>query len=340
MAVWRPSAAALFVLACLVQPPLSAGIYTPPTKYLIVSNARNGTIGYVKVPEHGNFSKPRLLIDTGLGHPQGIAVDQKRQLLLVADSALRKVVSYGLSLDRDGNLQVDEQTPLADDVESRWVAVDGPGNVYFSDEMGNRLFRVSARQVLDGDSSGAEPVFPSGSAVASSVSAPGGIAVDNFYVYWANKLNGASTGTIVRSLDVAPNMTVDDSVKEAANALSFNLPKAYGVCIAIDNVYFTAPDRSVYAVKTGGGSPTMIADSLSSPRGCTWDGDSTVYVADRSAHGVFAFPGPMVSLAQADARKVVDFPDAFGVAVFSRGARGWAAPLWLLAVALSVTALS
>lgn len=332
----RPSTASLFLLSCFLQPLLPAAIYVPPAKYLIISNARNGSIGYVKVPDTGNFSEPRLLIATGLGHPQGIAVDQKRQLLVVADSALRKVVSYGLSIDRDGNLQVDEQTPVADDVESRWVAVDGPGNVYFSDELGNRLLRVSARQVLDGDSASAEAVFPAGSSVAGSVSAPGGVAADNFYVYWANKLNGGSAGTIVRSLDAGPNASAEESARQAASALATNLPKAYGVCLAIDNVFYTAPERDIYAVKTGGGEATVITDSLTSPRGCTWDGDSTVYVADRSAHGVFAFPAPMVSLAQVDARKVVDFQDAFGVAVFSSGAGRWPSLLlWLLLPALA-----
>jgi len=325
----RPGALA-FMLGLLLQPPLPAGLYVPPAKYLIISNARNGTIGYVKVPEKGNFSAVRLLVDNGLGHPQGIAVDQKRQLLLVADSALRKVVSYGLSLDKDGGLQVDEQTPLADDVESRWVAVDGLGNVFFSDEMGNRLLRVPARQVLDGDSSAAETVFHTSTGAAASVSAPGGVAVDNFYVYWANKLNGAGTGTVVRGLDVGANASTDNT-KQDANVLVKNLPKAYGVCLAVDNVFYTAPERSVYAVKTGGGEATVIADSLASPRGCSWDGDSTVYVADRAAHGVFSFPAPMASLAQAGARKVVDFPDAFGVAVFSDSVCRWPSRLlWLL----------
>jgi len=330
MRAGRPAPRAL-LLGIFLRSFAASGLYTPPTKYLIVSNARNGTVGYAKALGQGNFTPVLPLVSAGLGHPQGIAVDQKRQLLLVADSALRKVVSYGLSLDGDGNLQVDEQTPVADDVESRWVAVDGLGNVYFSDETSNRLLRVPARKVLDGDATGAEAVFPPGSpgAGGGDVSAPGGVAADNFYVYWANKLDGASKGTVVRRLDEGPNASSAAAADagQDGGVLASNLPKAYGVCLAIDNVFYTAPDRAVYGVKTSGGQPTAIAETLTSPRGCTWDGDGTIYVADRSAHAVFAFPGPMVSLAQTSVTKVVDYQDAFGVAVYSRAAWRGAAPL-------------
>eukprot|EP00420_Gonyaulax_spinifera_P004810 CAMPEP_0197926124 /NCGR_PEP_ID=MMETSP1439-20131203/98631_1 /TAXON_ID=66791 /ORGANISM="Gonyaulax spinifera, Strain CCMP409" /LENGTH=278 /DNA_ID=CAMNT_0043548647 /DNA_START=79 /DNA_END=912 /DNA_ORIENTATION=+ len=269
----------------VAQLPGSLGGYTPPTKYLLISNARNGTIGYVKVPPGENASEVMTLIDKGLGHPQGIAVDQKRQLLIIADSALKKVVSYGLTLNSDGTLAVDEQTPLAEDVESRWVAVDGPGNVYFTDEQGNRILRITAAQVFDGDTV-AQAVLPS--TAQSAVSAPGGVASDNFHIYWANKMNGKSAGTIVRSLGPGPNRTDVDTSGAVPLKLASNEEKAYGVCVAIDNVYFTAPDARVYGVKTTGGSPTIITNALKNPRGCIWDGDSTIYVADRSANGVFA----------------------------------------------------
>mmetsp|Transcript_112540 Transcript_112540/g.363478 ORF Transcript_112540/g.363478 Transcript_112540/m.363478 type:complete len:340 (+) Transcript_112540:121-1140(+) len=328
----RPGTPPLHVLlaAAAVQLPLVAGSYKPPAKYLIVSNARNGTIGYAKVPPGGGApSEVRTLVDSGLGHPQGIAVDQKRQLLLVADSDLRKVVSYGLYLHADGSLAVDEQTPLAEDVEARWVAVDGPGNVYFSDEMGSRLLRVSARQVFDGDTN-AEVVFPRGQEALGSLSAPGGLATDNFYLYWANKLDGQRAGTLVKGLEAGPNGSSSPLAAQPPAVLASNAPKAYGVCVAVDNVFFTAPERDVYAVKTSGGNVATVTSGLRSPRGCAWDGDATVYVADRSAHAVYALPGPMVSLVQTTATQVLRFEDAFGVAVFSGGRRS--GPLALLAL--------
>merc|ERR1719203_2299820 len=136
--------------------------YTPPKKYLLVSNARKGTIGYVQLPRNGErCGSMQTLIDKNLVHPQGLAVDQKRQLLLIADSEQRKVVSYGLTVHEDGSLAVDDQTPVAEEVDTRWVAVDGPGNVYMTDELGGRLLKITASQVLDGETD-PKPVYATG----------------------------------------------------------------------------------------------------------------------------------------------------------------------------------
>mmetsp|Transcript_61218 Transcript_61218/g.200095 ORF Transcript_61218/g.200095 Transcript_61218/m.200095 type:complete len:314 (+) Transcript_61218:164-1105(+) len=198
---------ALLLLASAVQ--FCSGGYVPPTKYLIVSNARNGTIGYVKLSRTGQHSPVRILIDKQLVHPQGIAVDQKRQLLLIADSELKKVVSYGLLVREDGSLGVDEQTPVAEDVEARWVTVDGLGNVYLTDEEQGKVFKISAQQMLDGDTE-ARPAYAEagpgdssgGVAAGGAVSAPGGIATDNFHVFWTNKEQGETVGTVMKALQV------------------------------------------------------------------------------------------------------------------------------------------
>lgn len=373
------------LLATLLGRHLAGANYEPPTKYLIISNAFNGTISYVKLP--GSEVVPLV---TGLGHPQGLAVDQKRQLLLVADSQLGRVVSYGLSLDSYGKLSVDEQTPLIEKIESRAVSVDGSGNVYATDETGNRIVRLPAQKIIMGDTAGemlyAAPghgALPSPAATSlaqagvtrtvaqeaylaldgapqilggadearalgpedesssppaagAAISAPGGVATDNFYVYWTNKVDGDQVGTVVRDLAVRPNNTTKAGPQKA-QVLASNAPKAYGVCIALDNVFFTGFESHVYAVKSTGGNVVTISSNFSSPRGCAWDGDSTVYVADRSANGVYAIPASQVSLTQAKPKKVVDFTDAFGLAVFSGASAPYAwAPLSILILGLIV----
>jgi hypothetical protein len=354
------------LLATLLGRHLAGANYEPPAKYLIISNAFNGTISYVKLP--GREVVPLI---TGLGHPQGLAVDQKRQLLLVADSQLERVVSYGLSLDSDGALSVDEQTPLIERIESRSVSVDGSGNVFASDETGNRIVRLPAQKIIMGDTAGellyaasgtrtlpaatslaqarvtrtvaeeaylaldgapqilggadeAQALGAEGNSLSppvagAALSAPGGVATDNFYVYWTNKVDGDQVGTVVRDLAVRPTNTTQAG-PQRAEVLASNAPKAYGLCLALDNVFFTGFDSHVYAVKSTGGDVVTISSNFSSPRGCAWDGDSTVYIADRSANAIFAIPASQASLTQARPQKVVDFQDAFGVAVFS-GAR-------------------
>lgn len=349
---------ALLLLASAVQ--FCSGGYVPPTKYLIVSNARNGTIGYVKLSRTGRHGPVRILIDKQLVHPQGIAVDQKRQLLLIADSELKKVVSYGLLVREDGSLGVDEQTPVAEDVEARWVTVDGLGNVYLTDEEQGKVFKISAQQMLDGDTE-ATPAHAEagpgdssgfGAAEGGAVSAPGGVATDNFHVFWTNKEQGETVGTVMKALQVPGRASGGGGGRSNASAspqlqspraLAKNLPKAYGLCLALDSLFFTGPDKRVYAVKTttpssgDEGVVTVVASDLETPRGCAWDGESTVFVADRSADGVFAISGPPLSLTEASSTKVVHFEGAFGVAVFSSARRSTAAAaaLWAALLALS-----
>jgi len=309
---------------------------------LIVSNARNGSIGYVRLSRDGNLSEVKTLIDKDLVHPQGIAVDQKRQLLLIADSELRKVVSYGLMVHQDGTLGVDEQTPVAEDIASRWVAVDGPGNVYFTDEENSKVLKISAAQVLDGDTK-PRPVFQEHKGDGDgSILAPGGVATDNFHVFWTNKEQGEKVGTVMKALQ-GPTKSNTTGAELNSHALAKNVQKAYGLCLAMGNLYYTDSEKHVYAVPTkGDGKAVTVNSELSNPRGCAWDGESTIYIADRSADGVFALPAPSLSLAEAKATKVATFEGAFGVAVFSSAwpARisGGSLPLLLACVAALLAA--
>lgn len=295
----------------------------PIDKYVIVSNARTGSIGYSKVPDSGPYPKPTILISQGLGHPQGIAVDQKRQLLFVADSDLNKVVSYGLTVAKDGTLKVDEQTPVMENTEARWVAADGSGNVYVTDEINNQILKVSARQIIEGDTRPeviytADTTEGAKGVVTKSISAPGGIATDNIYLYWSNKVNGDQVGSVVRALAQTP---YNSSEAAPVEELTRSNAKAYGVCLAIDNVFFTDSDLNLFAMKrtatprTGG--VATVSNLLTNPRGCAWDGDSTVYVADRGTGAIYTVPGPMVELGQWDPAKVMTFEDVFGIAVFT-----------------------
>mmetsp|Transcript_15899 Transcript_15899/g.45291 ORF Transcript_15899/g.45291 Transcript_15899/m.45291 type:complete len:343 (+) Transcript_15899:135-1163(+) len=324
--IWHLAALATLARRCY-------GGYVPPTKYLIVSNARNGSIGYVPLSRAGNYTEARVLIDKDLIHPQGIAVDHKRQLLLVADSELKKVVSYGLILHEDGSLGVDEQTPLAEDIETRWVAVDGQGNVYMTDEQNGKIMRISARQVLDGDTTPTSLFSDRGNGDDGAISAPGGIATDNFHVYWTNKQEGQSLGTVVKALAGPLNST---GIALQPRIIAKNLPKAYGVCMALDSIYFTDTDHNVFAVKASGGEPMKVSSRLANPRGCAWDGEDTVFIADRSADAVFSLKGPSMSLAEGRLEKAVNYEGAFGVAIFSSAWRSAAGGSWLVAVAAAL----
>jgi sugar lactone lactonase YvrE len=287
-----------------------------PTRFLIVSSPKFGKVEYFKVPSQ----TPQPLIDSGLKSPFGLAPDHNRRTLFVADSDLRKVLNYQLSVT-EGELMVDGlPTVAAENVEARWVAVDGSGNLFFSDEAANIIYKVSAADVHAGN---ARPFAVYNGATSTEVNRPGGVAVDNFDVFWSNKAVGTQVGSLIRGAE-EPKETTHALAKIAQNS-----NKVYGVCLSGNNVFYTNTQKFLFGVKKSGGAIATVSDGLLAPRGCAWDGDSTVYVADKSANTIYSFAGNMHNLAPARLTKFATFDDAFGLAVMQGSAP---AALALLAV--------
>lgn len=307
--------------------------------FLVISAPRTSKISWVRLPEDGpspDAMRPRTLIDAGLQHPQGIAVDQKRKRLFVADPDVQKIYSYQLVVDGDTLSTDGAQTVISSNVESRWVAVDGNGNLFFSDEPENKILKVSAEKLAQGAPS-TEVVYSGNS--LTQVNQPGGVAVDNLHVYWTNKHFGTQAGSVIRGAEY-PEGGIRGSGSGAASisVLARNAVKSYGICIALGNVYYTDSERFLYGVKKSGGEAAEVSSSLNHPRGCTWDGDGTVYVADR-AGAVYSFAGNMGTISRAEVQKAFDHEDAFGLAaVMSFGRRSSGAPHGLLAAAAAVAA--
>lgn len=325
-----------FVLAVCAALPAAVSAQSPG--FLLLTAPRESRISYVRLPENGTFdhSKAESLIEDGLRHPQGLAVDQKRKRLLVADPDARRVYSYQLVTNGD-TLDIDgEPITIARNVESRWVAVDGIGSVFFSDEPENLILKVPAERALRGHDPNDVDVPPEvvydGNAV-TMVNQPGGIAVDNFHIYWTNKHFGKQSGSLVRGNERPMNQRDAGSV----TALARNAVKSYGVCLALGNVYYTGSEHYMWGVKKGGGPIAEVTSHLQKPRGCAWDGDDTVYVADRGAGAVYSFAGNMHSIAHAEVRKAFDFEDAFGLAVLATSA---AAGFHTLARSAAVAAIT
>lgn len=291
------------------------------SRFLIVSAPRFAKVSYYRLPD----STPYPLIDSGLRSPQGIAVDHKSTTLYVADPDLDKVLGYKLRVD-NGQLQtVGEPKVVASKVEARWVAVDGMGNVFFTDELTNVIMKVSSVDIEAGTPK--QQVIYDGATV-TEVNRPGGIAVDNFHVFWSNKATGTQVGTLVRG-DEEPPSAPQASVEQIAK----NSNKVYGVCLSQNNIFYTDTQKFLYGVRKGGGMAATISDQLNEPRGCSWDGESTVYVADKKADAIYSFAGNMHNLAPAKLTKFAQFEDAFGLAVIQSAAHALvaAAVLFLFA---------
>jgi hypothetical protein len=294
-------------------------------KFLIISAPRLSKVVWMKLGGEGS-PKAQPLIEEGLRTPQGLAVDQKRKMLYVSDPDSKKIFAY-FCKNKEGKLVTDgKQKVAAQNVESRWVAVDGAGNLFYSVERENLIQKVPADRLLRGDST--PKTLYTGISV-SQVSAPGGVAVDNFNIFWSNKAVGTVVGSVVKGMETPPDTNVAGSVRPIAK----NAVKVYGVCLVNDNVFYTDHQFNIYGVKKIGGDITTISNKLIKPRGITWDGDGTVFVADKGGNAVYSFPGNMEAITPQPLVKVVDFEDAFGVTVMS-GANHCLASLSVLLGAL------
>jgi serine/threonine-protein kinase len=265
--------------------------------------------------------------------PQGLAVDQYRKKLYVGDPDLGRLVAYDLSAGSDdGTLTVGAQQTVASGVDARWVTVDGLGNVYFSDEAKNRIMKVSAEAIDSGKVSTAEVLYEGKD--TAFVSAPGGIVADNFFVYWVNKIGGAQAGSLIRGLGNR-NTMIGNGQKPKVAALSSNVEKSYGVCLARGKVFYTDTAKNLYVSGRSGGPPEMATTSLSEPRGCAFDGDGTVYVADKGGNAVYSLPANANAYGlDTPLSLVASVQGAFGLAVYTQVVDEpsswwpWSGPSW------------
>lgn len=144
---------------------------------------------------------------------------------------------------------------------------------------------------------------------STSVSNPGGIAANMRYIFWTNKIAGTSKGVVIRVDNTA------GSKRGVPKVLANNVDLAYGVCVNQNHVFFTGKSTNVYVVDQSGGPVGTATSSLVAPRGCTWDGDGTVYVADKQGNAVMSFPAGH-TLAPVNAEKLVDVEGPFDVVMF------------------------
>lgn len=283
-----------------------------------------------------------LLKDShGLSKPIGIAVDHARNGLYVADYGSGKILRWTLAEDTTGTepqLKVDsKETEIYSGSYVSWIAVDSIGNLFFSDEDNSKIMKVSAEDLIvtsrakgddhypyynlncPGQYGTDKPtpvlVYSRDDTKTSEVSGPGGLAVDNFHVFWGNKQLGTQVGSVVRGFETS----TQDKIKQPTK-IALNTERVYGICIAGNNVYYTDKRTNIYGVKKHGGGIATISESMEGPRGCTWDGDGTIYVADMggSKHTgkVMSFPANMLNLAPQRLKTVLEVQQPMSLAVF------------------------
>jgi len=277
-------------------------------KFLVISAPKLSKVVYYILTPPARFARP--LISRDLETPRGVAVDSKRLNLFVCDPAATRIYWYKLIVTPigGGRLETDKRQKIAvNNVEARWVTTDTAGNIFFTNERDNLIQWKSYDEFARGNPM-ARTLYD-GKAV-SAVSSPGGIATDGFSLLWTNKAVGTEFGSVVKGFVKIP----EAGVSEAVSPIADNALKVYGVCLAGNNVFYTEENK-IYGVKKTGGAVGVVSDTLKQPRGCTFDGDGTVFVADQKGNAVYSMPANLDSVHPEPLEKVLDFADSFGLAL-------------------------
>jgi len=353
----------LFLHLFLVQAPVAHSI---AQKHLFVSSPSISTIWYSNTTDSiadpdvvelvldsmGNPMVPQLHMNWLLGpgdvtRPYGLAQEREKKFdqqtgehyvqkyLLVADPGddCQKMHVYRYPLyESMGIFTTGDQQLVMRDKCIRWIAVDAQGNLYATNEVTNEILKIDSADMRAGMLVPPTVLYSSQGPNAIQVTSPGGIAVDAFFLYWSNKVLGSMTGSVVKGMSFMPaGMAQYPEVTPIAK--NADAGKDFGVCMGGKNIFFTEKNNKLFAVQSQGGAIALISDELAQPRGCSWDGDGSIYVTDRDGK-IYQFPGTMQQLRSVGKlKRVATMDDPYGIVVIDQCASvGGAAIPFVLAL--------
>lgn len=315
-------------------------------QYLIASFPMSRQVNYMVTPDPTWMP---LVPQDGLEAPQSICVDRHNRRLFVADPSVGMVYWFQLEMLGDGRLLSDGRQRLAaSNIVANGLALDGVGNLYISGRSHGTtsmdgIFKQDVHELDKGIPAAATAVWtsencvffppPGTNASAPLIFQPAGIALDAFHVYWGNKVRPPNGTALVQARARGPPRQNLPSMTEAAkeryaaryNAtmkpLADNVNGVSGILLTPNAVLYAARG-GVYGINLNQAGRGCGADgslchrvaSVIDPTSMVWDGDGTVYVADRGSGRVLSFPSGALTkhtvVEAAPARGV------FGIALF------------------------
>mmetsp|Transcript_74381 Transcript_74381/g.240580 ORF Transcript_74381/g.240580 Transcript_74381/m.240580 type:complete len:348 (+) Transcript_74381:92-1135(+) len=265
-----------------------------------------------------------------LEQPMGVAVDSFRRLLYVADPGSSAVLAMYFSEDhsKPGHLSVDAAHVVLSNIKVHWVAVDSKGSLFCSDSIGSRIWHLPVALVLarlegaSAEDSSVEPTELHSAEGLAPVVEPQGLAVNGLHVFWANGQGGKADGAVVRGPQ-EHSLYVPVHYEQLANSTD----GAYGICLSGSRIFFTDAAARVYSIRPDGSDLVTVTQDLQEPRGCAYDGDGTIFIADAALGAVYSFSGGGMDCSARPVSRAFMVPGAYGLAVSTSraAARGLAA---------------
>jgi hypothetical protein len=327
-----------------------------PAKFLLVSSTTRNSVDFYTLRKAASSTPlysmimgytsnapslrqaPITLLDQQVKMPRGLAIDRFNceggaceRRLYVADLGKQSILAFNLMIANGVPAvgPVEEDGPsvcaITRGLLATWVTVDSDGNLYFNagKDGAKQISMIPGEQLRGSKCTRPEPRVIYDGASAEEVDAPGGLATDNFKLFWTNKAMGSQIGAVVSAptdVEVKTDLEADDDVTPAPPARTkvvINVNSVYGVCLAMNNLYYTSENTYVYGVKKTGGAIATISDKFLAPRGCAFDGDGTVYVMDTQMGAILNFPSNMGILAPSKVKKFAMYGGGFGAAVMT-----------------------
>lgn len=319
--------------AALALQVLLAAADSSPSYLLISSPKPHPTIFYIRLrsAREAALRTPlqlkELTTPGQVQNPYGIAVDFGHAALYVADTG--KIMATRLAIKTDDSKDltiIDPPRPVVQGVDTKWITVDHVGNLYYSDTNAGQIGMIPAKALLqalrDGTTATAsdiEIVFSQAND-PDKIRQPQGVAVDNFDVMWANGMDGTKKGSIVNTVAWTPGSS--GFTGGLSDIMASDEDSVKGVCLSSKYLFFTSATEKVYGTKIKGGTSWLLSSSFQQPRGCAWDMDGTVFVADQKAKAIYSFPSNSPALTQVTLKKVHTMTgEPYGLAVFSAASR-------------------
>jgi len=296
--------------------------------YLFVSSPTTKSVQYARLLTATELARgDRMVMGSLVAHqdvetPMGLAVDGFRKLLYVADPGREAVLAMDIIEDSwgAGSLVYNGARTVVRSVQAQWVATDALGNLYFTDAETNKIWYlpVSAAAPDDDDGSWSPdtsslPVELYSADAAAPISNPQGVAVYGSRILWANGQGGGGSAAVVSTYKVPSTLAAPNFTDVATGSA------AYGVCASSARIFYTDAETKIKSMREPGGLISVVTEGLSQPRGCAYDGDGTIFVADTDDGRVYAFAGGGQEGGPRPAWPVVQIPGAFGIAVLKSG---------------------